>query len=584
MLKFCTKNQEKMVLKSQIADSRPAEEFADSLSAFFFHQLDKFAQNVLILDHASGRQWTGAQLKVASANVARKLVALAKLEPNDDCVFFYKNSDHIHLAALGVLFAGGSVCAGSPYDPEPEHAYMIKQMRPRLVFVARKLRHEMLKIRESSGIHFGIVIMDDNQDDQEDDEPAAQATGVEIWRFHDQLMAASDSTLELPIRVRPDRPAFVLLTSGSTGHPKPVGRSHRNSLYVCHSLDGAEHLWELGEQSVMAGHLQLDHGTGTFCLKMTLAKGLKLVVMDGYRFETMLEAIEGHQITDCLLGSALLHNFMNSPRELEGRNLGSLRNLIAIGSPIASHSLACQFMDLHPNCSVRQAFGLTECGFITFVERSRAREDSETVGKLLPNLTVKLLDRESQRELGEFERDGELLVSGPTIASGYLGAQFEAQSREAFLADGFYRTNDICSIQPNGNLLIKGRFSEVLCLHDGWKVLPAEIEALLVTHPLIREAVVVGVPHPELPTCHAPRAYIVPRHGSSELSQANGSAGGAGNRSEPALSEKEVFDFVAARMSEPKHLVGGVKFVDEFPRISVGKVDKKLLKKMDGFV
>jgi acyl-CoA synthetase (AMP-forming)/AMP-acid ligase II len=444
-----------MVFKSRFPDVRPDAEYRDLASNFFWSQLDKFGANVLFADHESRRQWTGAQIKQASARLAGQLIRHG-LEPDDDCVIFHKHSDYTQLAALGVLFAGGSVCAGYDLDPEHEHAYMLALMRPAFVFAPRRLAPEMLKLRRGHKHRYTIVLMDDDSLADDDFRGVSSAAQVDtlVLGLHRDLLGGSDPPPEapLPVQVDPQRPAFILLTSGSTGRPKPASRSQRNTLYVCHSLVGAEALWDLNESSVVAAHLALDHGTGIFLLKQCLTRGYKSVIIDGYTQDKMLDAIETHRITDLVLGSAFVHNLLSSS-EIEAddsghlrERLSSLRNVLAVGSPIASQQTVRQFMSRVPDCSVRQAFGMTETGFLSVVPRELALREPDLspkiVGGLLPNVELKLVCREQdgskraesgvEREIGEFGQQGELYVRGPTVSPGYVGERFREQARESF--------------------------------------------------------------------------------------------------------------------------------------------------------
>lgn len=647
-----------MVFKSKFEDSKPPARFNDSLSEFFWHQLDVYADKTLIVDYNSGREWKGAQLKQVSSRIARYLVEMLNLKQNDSCVFFYPHSDLIHIVALGVLFAGGSVCVGARDDPADEHEYMIKAMKPKIVFTDSCLIEELENLLEANKdkLDFRICVINDHDDElarsgntymygeenfvnlinktTNEDEQNNQIKHKKdiinlhrhiIWNYGEQKNNVENNyskfkEVKLPVQVKPDDPAFVLFTSGSTGRPKPVGRSHRNSIYVCYSLNTATFLWDLNESSVLAGHLQLDHGTGTFNFKMTLSKGLKLIVMDGYDSRTLLNAIEKYKITDCLLGSALLHNLisgsnlseststreksvededeeeeegkkktedyigeksnsngntngnnhlsMSSSYHLNSFNISSLKNLLAVGSKIPSYSKVKEFMDKYKNVNIRQTFGMTETGFISLVPFNDSELDFESVGYILPNLKIKLLNPITGNEISEFNKDGELYVSGPTVSPGYIGNGFEEQSKQVFnIGDSsYYRSYDICRLTSDERLIILGRCSEILCLYDGWKVLPYEIEAVLLEHPGIQQIAVIGIPHPSLPTCHAPRAYVVPK-----------------DEWRAKLSEKEVFEYSIKKLSSPKHLIGGVKIMNKLPLISVGKVDKKLLRKMDGY-
>lgn len=565
-----------MVFTSKFKESIPPKEYQNSLSLFYWRQLDKFADKTLFVDYASGRRWTGRSIKTHAIEFASYLVGKLNLKPGEHTVFFYPNSDQTHLAALGVLFAGGSVCAGALDDPRSEHEYMVRLMRPKVVFADVKILEELKSIRnaleeEDPSSTFKICILS---------EQVTEFDTAACYSYRDIYMDMPNSTKQsqqannLPVLVDPDQAAYVLLTSGSTGKPKPVARSHRNSLYVCFCLDTCnEELWNLSEQSVFAGHLPLDHGTGTFSIKLTLARGMTLIIMETYYEQMLLKAIDKYKITDCILGSALLHNLMSryldeSTGLAREFNLGSLRNMISVGSPIASHELSRKFMNKHQNeLSVRQSLGMTECGFVCFVRRADCLRESRAVGWLLPNMEAKLIDLDSGEEIGQSEKEGELYVRGPTVSPGYIGDKYKEQQRAAFLADGFYKTFDLAKFSSEGELVMRGRCNDVLCLGDGWKVLPNEIEAMLMTHEGILEAAVVGIPNPELPTCHAPRAYVVPKPNWQDK-----------------LTELDVIEYAKRHSSEPKHLVGGVKVMRQgLPRISIGKVDKRQLKQADGY-
>lgn len=661
-----------MVFKSKFEDSKPAARFNDSVSEFFWHQLDVYAKKTLIVDYNSSREWKGEQIKQVSSLIASHLIEHLNLKQNDCCVFFYPHNDLIHVVALGVLFAGASVCVGARDDPADEHRYMIEVMKPAVVFTDDTLVEELEDLLEKNGseFNFKICVLNDEDEwmngitnerhiysnDYEADEQLKEKNvnlskndgkilnnngnntkekkkKKTVFHLHKDIISANNNrqsnlsniNVKSPVQVKPNDPAFVLFTSGSTGRPKPVGRSHKNSIYVCHSLNTTTSLWDLNEFSVLAGHLQLDHGTGTFNFKMTLSKGLKLIVMDGYDYKTLLSAIEKYKITDCLLGSALLHNLISTSESetetevvdsyqesgcnnnnnnsntniintnrssnsngsaklsmypyLNSFNISSLKNLLAVGSKIPSYSKVNEFMVKYKNVNIRQTFGMTETGFLSLVPRfnenkimddKKKNDFDESTGFLLPNLSIKIVDQITGEEMSEYNKDGELYIAGPTISPSYIGKEFSEQSKKVFnIENKYYRSFDICRLTSDEKLIISGRCSEVLCLYDGWKVLPYEIETAMLEHPGIKEIAVIGIPHPNLPTCHAPRAYVVLKNGWQVV----------GSKS----SEEEIFEYSVKKLSSPKCLIGGVKIMKDLPRISIGKVDKKMLRKMDGY-
>lgn len=575
-----------MIFYSKYPNSTPPEKYGNSLAQFYWEKLDQFQEKTLFIDYESKREWTGKQIKLKATQLAEVLVNKLHLKTGSCCYFFAQNNDYLQLAALGCILAGGSVCVSPPGEPKTELVYMTSQTQPKVIFVASGEDCEVLIdiiVREQiDGANLTICILSDDCTKSPENLLKHNIKHLllhkDIWIVEggekDDMTIESLNQRFKPPKVNPDQPAYVLFTSGSTGLPKPVARTHKNCLHVAHCLDTTgNELWDLSEKSVMAGHLQLDHGTGTFSIKMCLSKGYTLIIMDGYDFDRMSSAISEYKITDCMLGSALLHQFITRFMDLQATNqedksikkdISSLRNLIAVGSPIASHKITGKFMDLYPEVSIRQAFGMTEVGFTSIVARQECRIDTRSVGYLLPNLQVRLVNRYEQREKSEIIMEpnipGELQIRGPTTSPGYTGQKYSGESQEVFLQDGFYRSADIASMTSDGKLTIHGRFSDVMCLYDGWKVLPQEIEACLSELEEVKEVGVIGVPNPDLPTCQMARAYIVPKS----------------RRLTPAIVQAHT----QKNLSEFKQLSGGIVILsqeEQLPRGSLQKLDRKRL-------
>lgn len=183
-----------------------------------------------------------------------------------------------------------------------------------------------------------------------------------------------------------------------------------------------------------------------------------------------------------------------------------------------------------------------------------------SAGELLPSVKVRLFDREQSLEISDFNKSGELYVYSPFVAPGYYGNAAN-KSSEVFMNDGAYKTDDLGFMSQNNQLHLLGRCSEILCLDDGWKICPEAIESELMQHPWVMEVAVIGVPSKSLPGCHAPRAYIVLKSNHPK-----------------DITEKDLIDFVAERVSEAKQLHGGAKILKSFPRTIIGKINRKLLR------
>lgn len=200
---------------------------------------------------------------------------------------------------------------------------------------------------------------------------------------------------------------------------------------------------------------------------------------------------------------------------------------------------------------ISQFWGTTETtGSITGSDWE-AVDETFSVGGIFPNVRLRILD-ENDKDVEEGQ-PGEVLVNGPIVCQGYHNRP-EA-NRDSFL-DGFYRTGDI-GIFKNGLMYIVDRKKELI-KYKGLQVAPAELEDLLVSHPKIADAAVIGVEDKSQAT-EVPRAYVVAQQGSG-------------------LGEQEVVDFVKENLASHKQLRGGVVFIDEVPKSPSGKILRKDLR------
>jgi 4-coumarate--CoA ligase len=155
---------------------------------------------------------------------------------------------------------------------------------------------------------------------------------------------------------------------------------------------------------------------------------------------------------------------------------------------------------------------------------------------------------------------GELWLKGPNIFKGYLNNP--AGTANALTEDGYFKTGDVGHQDADGNFWITDRVKELI-KYKGFQVAPAELEGLLVSHPKVTDVAVIGVEDHARAT-EVPRAYIVPTKGVP--------------RNE--ASEKEIIDWLAARVAVHKQLRGGVRWVDEVPKSVSGKILRRVLKEV----
>lgn len=203
---------------------------------------------------------------------------------------------------------------------------------------------------------------------------------------------------------------------------------------------------------------------------------------------------------------------------------------------------------------IYQTWGTTETSGVITAQpwEVYVKRGSRSVGELCPNVTLRILDEHDQH-VGEGER-GELLVGGPILAQGYYNRP-EVDAECFGKPPGFYRTGDI-GVCKDGLVYIVDRKKELI-KYKANRVAPAELEALLTSHPMVIDAAVIGV-WDKVRQTEVPRGYVV--------------------RKQVSLTVKAVQAFVKDNLAPHKQLRGGVLFVDEIPKSASGKILRKDLR------
>ena len=360
-------------------------------------------------------------------------------------------------------------------------------------------------------------------------------------------LLAGEASEPLPDAADPGDLVALPYSSGTTGLPKGVMLSHRN---VVANLCQIRAVQTLGEDDTVVGVLPFFHIYGmTVIMNQALRTGATVVTMPRFELGGFLDLLERHRVTKVHLVPPIILALAKHP-SVEGRDLSSLKWINSGAAPLSAELAAACAERL--GCLVVQGYGLTETSPVTHavpVEREENRPGS--IGPPIPSTECKVADLLDGHDLGPGE-DGEVWIRGPQVMQGYLGD--EEATAATLDEDGWLHTGDIGHADEDGWFYLVDRLKELIKV-KGFQVAPAELEALLLEHPAVADAAVVGSPDEE--AGEVPKAFVVPAGGKQ-------------------LDVEELQAFVAERVATYKQ-VRRVEVLEEIPKSASGKILRRVL-------
>jgi acyl-CoA synthetase (AMP-forming)/AMP-acid ligase II len=350
--------------------------------------------------------------------------------------------------------------------------------------------------------------------------------------------------------VDPEDLAVLPYSSGTTGMMKGVMLTHRN---LVANIEQAWSSMPIAEDDVLVGLLPYFHIYGqTVVLNLGLAKGATIVNMPRFDLDQLLGILEDHGVTWLHVAPPVILALATAP-QVEGRDFSKLKLVISGAAPLDAELSGRA--EERIGAPIRQGYGMTELSPVS--HKSRLARVQETppgsVGALIPNTEARLVDPETGEDVPEGE-EGEIWIRGPQVMKGYLNNP--AATSETLTDDGWLRTGDIGRIDENGFFYIVDRLKELI-KYKGYQVPPAELEAVLVSHPKVKDAGVIGVPNEDGE--EVPKACVVC----------------------DGVEPEELIDYVAERVA-PYKRVREVEIVDEVPKSASGKILRRVLRDQHG--
>jgi acyl-CoA synthetase (AMP-forming)/AMP-acid ligase II len=488
------------------------------------------ADQEALIDGPTGRTLTYGQLAGGVRRVAAGLAARG-LAKGEVFAIYSPNLPEYALAFYGVSAAGGVNTTISPLYTVDELVRQLTDANARFLLTVPPFLDKALEAARRSGVEEVFVL--------------GQGEGATPFA---ELLTAGDTPPD--VNIDPATDLVVLpYSSGTTGVNKGVMLTHRN--LVANLCQGAPALLA-GEGERLIAVLPFFHIYGLVVLMgAALWRGSTLVTMPKFDLEEFLGLLQDQRITRAYVAPPIVLALAKHPL-VDKYDLSSLKSVFSGAAPLdASLERACAE---RLGCEVIQGWGLTETSpVVTTNYNTPEGPRPGSVGVPLPNTELRVVDPATGADVSRGET-GELLVRGPQVMKGYLNAP---EATAAMLdPEGWLHTGDLGTVDEQGYVFIVDRVKELI-KYKGLQVAPAELEAVLLSHPEVADAAVVRYPDEE--AGEVPKAFVVARN---------------------PVDPEELKAFVAERVA-PHKKVRLVEFVDEIPKAASGKILRRLLMDRD---
>ncbi len=346
--------------------------------------------------------------------------------------------------------------------------------------------------------------------------------------------------------------ALLQYTGGTTGTPKGAMLTHQNLSANARQVRAIDP--DRDRRDVVLGVLPLFHVFANTCvLNRTIANCGCIAMLPRFEPGQTLKAIERTRPTSLFAVPTMYQALLDHPRTAK-TDFSSLRETISGGAPLPL-PLKARF-EAETGVKVIEGYGLTECGGVVSTNPLKGENRPGTIGQPLPATEIRLLDKEDPASDASPGEPGELAIRGPQVMRGYWNRpEAAAHAFAARNGEDWLRTGDIATLDADGYMRIVDRSKDMISV-GGFKVFPSRVEAVLVEHPAVKEALVIAVPDSYLG--ERPAGFITLQLGA-------------------VASANEISDWLHTHVGKHERLVR-LEIRDSLPKTMIGKLDRKALR------
>ena len=521
-----------------------------SVYEYVFGDLDAAdLDRVALVDAASGAEITYRET-IARIDAFAGMLTERGIGVGDVVAILSPNSPAFVTVLHGILRAGATVTTVNALSTAAEIAKQISDSNARMLITIAPLLERAEKAASATGMAAADVVLFENLGAGQGPAFGADPNTPRLLRS-DQ--APPQASFDPATHV-----AALPYSSGTTGIPKGVMLTHLN---LVANLAQIRPIHGMTPVDVVLGVAPFFHIYGmTAVMTAALQSRSRLVIMAKFDLADFLANIEKYRCTQGYIAPPVAVALAKHPM-VDSYDLSSLRTLVSGAAPLDAD--LSRAVEVRIGCRIVQGYGMTEMSPVShavpFDGGQRllgATAPSGSCGWTVPNSVSKLVDPETGAEIDVPKQGrssvGELWFKGPNVMTGYLNN--EKATSNTIDADGFMHTGDLVCVDADGCIYVVDRLKELI-KYKGYQVPPAELEALLLTHPAIADAAVIGVADDS--GQEIPKAFIV--------------------KGSEALTDSDVMEFITARVA-PYKRIRQVEFIDAIPKSATGKILRKELK------
>ncbi|MEY4671393.1 MAG: hypothetical protein RLZZ415_1272 [Pseudomonadota bacterium] len=362
-----------------------------------------------------------------------------------------------------------------------------------------------------------------------------------------------------PVPLDPEEDlALLQYTGGTTGTPKGAMLTHQNITANTRQVEAIDPQQQA--RDVIVGVLPFFHVFANICvLNRTVAHGGCIAMLPRFDAGQALKTLARVKAT-AMPGVPTMYQALLDHPDCGKTDFGSLRVCISGGAPLPLPLK--QRFEAVTGARLIEGYGLTETAGVAAANPYEGEERPGTIGQPIPATRVRLLDKEDPTQDAPIGEPGELAIQGPQVMRGYWRRPEAATAAFADRPDGrWLRTGDVAVLEEGGYLRIVDRIKDMIAV-GGFKVFPSQVEAVLLRHPAVKEALVIGVP--DAYRGEAPRAYVTLHDGAAATAEA-------------------LADWLNGQLGKHER-VDSVVVRDSLPKTMIGKLDRKALRAELGLV